>query len=195
MRVVRFFSPEPRGFWRPLDRIELPLLRWVERVRLSGGAERATRVLSLSGEHGVAWYFAAAVAARIDRRHGARWTEAGLAVAVSYAASTALKLVVRRGRPPVAALGTSSSLSFPSSHAVTSFAAARMFAHLLPRPLGALAYGAALSMTVSRLHFCVHYPSDLVAGAALGDVAGRATVRRWQRQDRNKAALAAARRG
>lgn len=190
---MRFFSPEPRHCWRPLNRIELPLLRWVERVRLGGAAERATRVLSLAGEHGAVWYVAAAAAAKIDRRRRARWTEAGLAVAASYAASSAVKLTVRRGRPPLAALGTASSLSFPSSHAVTSFAAARMFADLLPRPFGALAYATALALTGSRLHFCVHYPSDLAAGAALGDAAGRATVRRWQRQDRNTAAPGVAR--
>lgn len=170
------------------------MLHFVERVRLGGRAERATRALSLAGEHGALWYAAAATAAKLNPRRRARWTEAAAAVAATYVASTALKLIVRRSRPEVASLGTASSLSFPSSHAVTSFAAARMFNHLLPRPFGVAAYALALALTGSRLHFCVHYPSDLVAGAVLGDAAGRATVRRWQRQDQNTSAPPAVRR-
>jgi membrane-associated phospholipid phosphatase len=94
-------------------------------------------------------------------------------VAVVYGLNTALKLLARRQRPPIAALGTPTALSFPSSHAATSFAAARLFSEIEPgaRPLF---YFAALNVVGSRLHFCVHYPSDLLAGAALGDAAARA---------------------
>ncbi|MGK2878587.1 MAG: phosphatase PAP2 family protein [Solirubrobacterales bacterium] len=162
-----------RSFWKPLDKAELPVLEWVERVRAGGVIEQATRVITESGQHGAVWFGIVGVAAARDEKNRERWVGAGVKVAGVYAATTALKLVARRQRPPIAALGTPTALSFPSSHATTSFAAARLLSDIAPaaRPLF---YFVAINVTGSRLHYCVHYPSDLVAGAVLGDLAARA---------------------
>lgn len=72
-----------------------------------------------------------------------------------------------RGLPALA--GTPSSLSFPSAHAASSFAAARAYSGLAPAvPL----YAAAVGMGVSRVFLGVHYPSHVVAGAFLGIAVG-----------------------
>ena len=64
-----------------------------------------------------------------------------------------------------------SSLSFPSAHATTSFAAARAYRGLAP---AGLLYGAAGAFALSRPYLGVHYPRDVLAGAVLGTVlAGR----------------------
>lgn len=175
---------QPRAFWRPIDRVELPLLKGVAKVRLGGPAETAATFITRIGEHGGFWYAAAGAASMVDRKQAARWQQTALVVVAGYGVSTAVKLIARRNRPPIAAIGTETGLSFPSSHTVTSFAAARMFSYLLPAPARPAVYVLAALFPASRLHFCVHYPSDIAAGAALGDVVGRATVRRWRRIDR-----------
>ena len=133
------------------------------------GATRWVRRFSKLGEHGGVWIAGGSVAALLDASHRRRWRRATATVAASYAVSTSIKLVVRRPRPDLADLpplmDTPTKLSFPSSHAVTSFAAARAFG--IP-----VLWAAALPMALSRLYLGVHYPSDIAAGAALGTVLG-----------------------
>jgi membrane-associated phospholipid phosphatase len=91
-----------------------------------------------------------------------------------YALNTAIKRVVGRRRPELPGLppltGTPTALSFPSAHASTSFAGADVYSRLgLPAPL---LYALAAGLSLSRLYLGVHYPSDVVAGAVLGALAG-----------------------
>jgi undecaprenyl-diphosphatase len=127
------------------------------------------RRFSALGEHGLVWIAGGSAAALLDAPRRRRWRRATVTVAASYAISTSIKLVVRRKRPDLAELpplmDTATQLSFPSSHAVTSFAAARAFG------VPAL-WAVALPMALSRLYLGVHYPSDVAAGAALGAVLG-----------------------
>jgi len=92
----------------------------------------------------------------------------------SYALNYAVKVTVRRRRPELAGLPaltpTVSRLSFPSAHATTSFAACRAYADLVP---AAPLYGVAGLFALSRPYLGVHYPSDVLAGAALGTVVGQ----------------------
>lgn len=169
-----------RAFWRALDRFESPSIEWVAANRAGGAVERATALLTRAGEHGTVWYAIAAAGAVIDRPRRRHWREAGFTVATTYALNSIVKPLAGRRRPRIAAIGTPTALSFPSAHAATSFAAARTMSQLAPAPP---LYGLALALIASRLHFCVHYPSDLLAGALLGDARGRATVRRWRREE------------
>jgi membrane-associated phospholipid phosphatase len=157
-----------------LDRCALLLARtrWH-----AAGAERAISLYSRSGEHGACWLLLGAVGA-VTAPDGTRrraWLRGALIVASSYAANYAVKLAVRRARPQLPGLEpltpTFSRLSFPSAHATTSFAAARAFSGVAP---AALLYAAAGAFALSRPYLGVHYPSDVVAGAALGTAIAQA---------------------
>jgi membrane-associated phospholipid phosphatase len=104
-----------------------------------------------------------------DQARRAAWRRGVGVVAGAYAANQAVKFTVRRPRPQLPDLpqltSTRSQLSFPSAHTTTSFAAARAYRGLLPaRAL----YGLAGTLAISRMYLGVHYPSDVLAGAALG---------------------------
>src|SRR6202035_4268844 len=73
--------------------------------------------------------------------------------------------------------GTEAYASFPSAHAITSFALAFAVAALWPRArVVMLAYALLIAMT--RLVLLAHHPSDVVAGALIG-VVGAMLVRYW----------------
>jgi undecaprenyl-diphosphatase len=131
------------------------------------------RRYSRLGEHGAVWLAGGSAAALLDRPRRRRWLRATAAVGAAHCVSTSIKLAVGRKRPVIEDLphlmATPTGLSFPSSHATSSFAAARAFGALVP---GAPLQIAAAAMGISRLYLGVHYPSDVAAGAALGTVLG-----------------------
>ena len=134
---------------------------------------RWVRRYSKLGEHGLLWYGIGAAGALADGRRRGRWVRATAVVGGSYVISTSIKMAIGRKRPLVEDLphlmATPTGLSFPSSHSSSSFAAARAYGKLLPSvPL----YAAASAMAFSRLYLGVHYPSDILAGAALGTALG-----------------------
>jgi membrane-associated phospholipid phosphatase len=83
-------------------------------------------------------------------------------------------LVVRRQRPnhPAVAVnvGTPSALSFPSAHATSSTAAVMLLSRATRSRLPLVVVPA---MAVSRLVLGVHYPTDVLAGAAVGAVVAK----------------------
>ena len=86
------------------------------------------------------------------------------------AATFALKHAVRRVRPD------GEPRSFPSGHAAGTFAAATVIHRHLGLKRAIPAYGAAVIISGARLQANSHYPTDLIAGAALGVLSGRAAT-------------------
>lgn len=140
------------------------------------------RVLTKAGEHGALWNVISLVGWAVDRRRAHTWWAVGAAARRGYVLNQLVKLGVRRPRPQLdefpQAVKTGSQRSFPSAHATTSFAAARVLNGLLPAvPVYALATAVALSRPV----FAVHYPSDSLGGALLGHLTAGPVLKELER--------------
>ena len=154
------------------------LSRWARReTPLFGGtagARRASDVL-LGAGLGLALastWLVPKEARAWDRRLGA--------LVATGAGVFALKRLTGRPRPD-----GSDDLSFPSGHAALAFAAATLTqhalarSHLAPGPrraLGLAAWGMAAATAWARVEAGAHYPSDVLAGAALGGLTVRFTL-------------------
>jgi membrane-associated phospholipid phosphatase len=94
------------------------------------------------------------------------------AAVVNFTYTEILKVAVGRERP-----NGQDEKSFPSGHTSNAFALASVAQLHYGWRIGVPAYALAGLMGVSRIHEDKHWLSDVVAGAALGYIAGRTVVR------------------
>jgi YegS/Rv2252/BmrU family lipid kinase len=145
--------------------------------------DRTFVTLSRAADYSVLWLGAGGLLALLGGRRGRRAAARGLLSlgVASILANGPLKLLAQRARPalartPLRHVRSPRTFSFPSAHTGSAFAfatAAGAEAPVLLVPLVALAAG----VGYSRVHTRVHYPSDVLAGAALGVAVGLATGR------------------
>ena len=135
---------------------------------------RSAVILSHAGEHALTWTAAGLLGALLDPGQRRPWLRATGTVVGAHALSIVVKAVVGRRRPGDPRIqvlaATPSDWSFPSSHAASTTAAAVAYSRLLGRrwPLFSIPV-----MMASRVILGVHYPSDVLAGAAFGAAMGR----------------------
>jgi membrane-associated phospholipid phosphatase len=162
---------------RPLAALDLRLLRLLRTRGHTPAVEAAVLRLAQAGENGLLWYVIALAGAALGgRRRRRAYFRAVKIVLATLVANTVVKQTVRRARPVLeqelpALTPVLSGRSYPSAHSSTSFAGARALsaAGMPAAPL----YAAAVAMALSRPYLGVHYPSDIAAGALLGDAMGR----------------------
>jgi undecaprenyl-diphosphatase len=163
------------------------LERWFVHHR-AGWLNAVFEGLSWVGRLGLVWIVLACILALLWKRY-AVVVFTVLAVAVSDWASYGIKGLFDVERPstryaePKPLVTPPHDASFPSGHAATSFAAATVLSFARPRWAPAF-YLLALAIGFSRVYVGVHYPLDLVGGAALGIVV--ATALRWLAEVRQR---------
>jgi membrane-associated phospholipid phosphatase len=162
---------------RLLAALDLRLLRLLRTRGHTPAVEGSLLLLARSCENGLLWCVIALAGAGLGgRRRRHAYFRAMTIVLATLVANTVVKQTVRRARPVLeeelpALTPVLSGRSYPSAHSSTSFAGARALAAAgLPAPP---LYAVATAMALSRPYLGVHYPSDIVAGALLGDAMGR----------------------
>src|SRR5947199_2001478 len=133
---------------------------------------------------GLVWIVLAFVVALVTRRGlGAAVGWAVFVAVVTFAAdavSFGVKDLVHRTRPfdahpQIHPLYVVHSSSFPAGHAATAFAGATLLSYFAPR-LTPLFVVLAAAIGFSHVYVDVHYPTDVLAGAAIGVMVGAAAI-------------------
>jgi len=162
---------------RVLRQLDEELLRLMRTRGHSAINQQTMQLVGAAGEWGAAWVAGSLLLASTDQPRRRQWLTAASAAPVAIAVNYVAKLIVRRPRPRLRGLPrlgpAPSELSFPSAHASSSFAAATVIARVEPR-LAAPSFAFALAICATRPYLGLHYPSDVVAGAAFGVGIGRA---------------------
>jgi membrane-associated phospholipid phosphatase len=163
------------------ESVDASIYGWIaatETARVDG----AMRGLSRAADHGKLWFGAAGALSILGGTPGREAAAQGVRALAIASASTNLigKPLARRVRPVQTDHGVHErrrgrmprSSSFPSGHTASAFAfasGAGATERRLRLPLLALA----TLVGYSRVHTGVHYPADVVAGAAIGLGAGK----------------------
>ncbi|MER5642135.1 phosphatase PAP2 family protein [Kitasatospora sp. NPDC002227] len=167
-------------------------------TRRMRGADPWLHRLTRAADHGKLWVAAAAVLGATGRPAARRAALRGVGslLLASATVNLAAKGLTRRPRPAIDLVPVVRRLvrqpftsSFPSGHSASAAAFATALAIESPL-LGALAAPVAAGVMASRVYVGVHYPSDVLAGAALGAGAAALTLRWWPRRDGRPAGTA-----
>jgi decaprenylphosphoryl-5-phosphoribose phosphatase len=157
-----------------MQELDLKLLRWMRTHGHSRGLEDAAVALGKAGNNGLIWLILGLVLVAIDSSRWEQWLVCALLGPIAIGLNYAIKLLVKRPRPVLEGLpplgGAPSSLSFPSAHATSSFAVATAMVRV--DPAMSAAFIVAFALSLGRPYLGMHYPSDVLAGAALGIVLG-----------------------
>ena len=180
-------APALRGARRRIAALDLAAVRWVARVN-SPALDRAMPALSEAANHGKLWIALGACLQATGNRRAGRAARRGLA---SLAVASATANIIGKGlasrRRPDAEVPAARRLphapwtsSFPSGHAASAAAFAAGATMEMPE-LAAVACPLALAVAASRVVTGVHYPSDVLAGLAIGTAAAASTLLCWPR--------------
>jgi undecaprenyl-diphosphatase len=160
------------------ETVDRRLYRTISGLPHSSLSDRYVATLSDLGE-GIGWVVAGAACAWLGgpkgRRAGVAMTVASLGT--TYLVQRLIKPVFRRKRPhfgreDLRVVGVrTSDASFPSGHSASSFAGATATAAFYPQ-VAPLVFLLATGVAVSRVHLGHHFPSDVLAGSAIGIATG-----------------------
>lgn len=171
-------------FMNYLQNIDIEILRWIQANLRNPVLTSVFTFITSLGNSGFIW-IAFSLVLLVQKK----WRKAGitslLALLISLIITFAIKLSVMRPRPFMAyedlinLIMPSEMNSFPSGHTSSSIACAAILYKYLPKRWGILAYVLAILIAFSRLYVGVHYPSDILAGAAVGWISAYLAVCLW----------------
>jgi undecaprenyl-diphosphatase len=153
--------------------IDADVFRWVVAHRFHA-IDTAMWMVSAAGRGGFVWLVLGMLLAITRYVHPMVVVRLAAAVLVaSLTANHVIKPIVHRTRPFDAVAGITvigarpHDASFPSGHTANAFASAFELAQALPAAAMAW-WGLACAIGFSRVYLGVHYPLDVIGGAAVG---------------------------
>ncbi|MDR1509287.1 MAG: phosphatase PAP2 family protein [Synergistaceae bacterium] len=161
-----------------LKKMDSSLLDWVQASVKTEPMDKVMLFFTKLGDRGAIWIIYAVICACSEKL---RQVGVNLTMCVSTCAllgNFAIKPLFRRIRPcnvdnsRMLLLSRPEDSSFPSCHTMTSFAAASVTVWQAGGLLGVTSFVFASMISFSRVYLYVHYPSDVLAGIALGLVTG-----------------------
>ena len=152
---------------------ERDILLWIQEHLRAAALTPPMRLFSLLGDKGLFWIAltVALLCFRSTRRVGV-YCAASMALTF-LVVNCAVKPLVARIRPydlfPEIQLlvHAEGDFSFPSGHSANSFSVAWVLFRMAPKKYGVPALVLAMLIALSRLYVGVHYPTDVLAGAAV----------------------------
>ena len=157
-----------------LNQYEIGILDFIQEHLSCGFLNKVMPIITMLGDAGIFWIMIAVIMLffRQTRKTGLTM---GLAMIMGLLIGNAtLKPFVARIRPYDVNEGIQllieklHDFSFPSGHTLASFEAAGVLMICERRRFGYPALALAIIIAFSRLYLYVHYPTDVLAGAALG---------------------------
>ena len=146
------------------------------------GWRRTVAVLGAHLGDGPFWFVVAVIAFWLgDETTRNSVLLAVVAVIVAGGLTTALKFLMRRGRPqeiPGLYSTRYDPYSFPSGHATRVACQAMVFSYQFPR-WAIVFYASALFVALCRVVLGIHYAFDVLAGLVIGSLASWAIVSIW----------------
>lgn len=165
-----------------ITQLDTAVLLWIQEHLAHPVLNAVMAFITHLGDAGFLWILLALVLICIPKT---RKIGASMAIALALTlmvGNLVLKPLVARVRPFLANPGFTlfiappSGFSFPSGHSMASFACACVLFHYSRRwGLGAMALAGLIAF--SRLYLFVHYPTDVLAGAAIGAAIAFAAVK------------------
>jgi undecaprenyl-diphosphatase len=166
------------GYLKRLKKMDALLLNWVQAHTKTAIMDRMMLFFTKMGDKGAIWIIYATVCAC-----SAKFRQVGVNLtmcvsACAFLGNFAIKPMFGRTRPcnidkaRSMLLSRPKDSSFPSCHTMTSFAAVVVTAWQAGGFLGVTSLVFASMISFSRVYLYVHYPSDVVAGMALGIATG-----------------------
>ena len=145
------------------------ILLWIQEYIRQDWMEGIWKWITMLGDSGWFW-IALSILLMIPRQ--TRWI--GITSLAALVIGALITNLVARTRPYevidglVLLIEKQKDYSFPSGHTCASFAAAGVYWRMMPKKYAVLLLILAALIACSRLYVGVHYPSDVLAGLAIG---------------------------